>query len=214
MYMNDCLLTVDRGDRKIMYDHCLAQVARLQGGFKEHIQIIRPPKNGQPDLTERVYEGYKVALEKGYEWIIVIESDDYYAEDYILRMWHHFDRSDFIGSEFTYYYNLKNRTWERTHHPNHSSLFCTAFRVEAMKDFKWNAANKVFLDLDLWQYARKKGFRRTFIELPAIGIKHGIGLTGGKGHKATFPNRDPDLMWLKSKVDPVSFEFYSNLKLI
>jgi hypothetical protein len=179
----------------------------------EHLIVNYPAKDGRPDLTERVKFGYEYARDKGYEWAIIVENDDYMAQDYLLRMWSHFDKSDFIGSEFTWYYNLRNRTWERTHHPNHSSLFCTSFRVEAMKDFKWNAANKVFLDLDLWQFARKKGFRRTFIELPAIGIKHGIGMTGGKGHRATFPNRDPDLRWLRSKVDHKSFEFYSNIKI-
>jgi hypothetical protein len=207
-------LTMTRGDRPRLLEHCKWQVSRFAAKPDEHLIVDYAPKDGRPDLTERVKFGYEYAKEKGYDWCHVIEDDDAYKEDYILRQWHHFDNSDFIGSEFTYYFNLKNRTWERTHHPNHSSLFCTAFRVEAMKDFKWTAANKVFLDIDLWQFARKKGFRRTFIELPAIGIKHGIGMTGGKGHKATFPNRDPDLQWLKSKVDPVSFEFYSNLKLV
>jgi hypothetical protein len=207
-------LTMTRGDRPQLLEHCKWQVSRFAAKPDEHLIVDYAPKDGRPDLTERVKFGYGYAKENGFEWVHILEDDDFYKEDFLLRQWHHFDKSDFIGSEFTYYYNLRNRTWERTHHPNHSSLFCTAFRVEAMKDFKWNAANKVFLDLDLWQFARKKGFRRTFIELPAIGIKHEIGMTGGKGHKATFPNRDPDLQWLKSKVDQKSFEFYSNLKLV
>jgi hypothetical protein len=209
--MGIALLTMDRGDRMPLYNHCLEQVSRFVTPFAEHIKIVHPPKNDQVDLRDRVYEGYLQAKEKGYTWIVVIESDDYYKSDYLLRMWSHFDASDFIGSEFTIYYNLRNRTWERSHHPNHSSLFTTAFRVEAMKDFKWHLAHKTFLDLDIWKYARR--FRRSFTDLPAIGIKHNLGKVGGNGHVQTFPNKDPELTWLKSKVDENSFEFYSKLEL-
>lgn len=50
----------------------------------------------------------------------------------------------------------------------------------------------------------------------AIGIKGGHSngtLVGGKGHKGTFPNKDQNITWLKSKVSPESFEFYSKLEL-
>jgi hypothetical protein len=207
------LVTVDRGDRGFLYEHCLKQVSNFPVSL-DHIKIVRPPKSSQPDLTERMIEAYDIAVDKGYSWLIVIESDDFYPQDYILRMWQHFDASDFIGSEFTYYYNLRNRTWERSMHPNHSSLFCTAFRVSAMKDFKWKLAHKVFLDLDIWRYARKNNLRRTFIDTGAIGIKHGTGLCGGRGHVQKFKNTDSDLLWLKSKVDEKSFDFYGKLELV
>lgn len=210
--MSTALLTVDRGDRKPMYDHCLYQVSRFVTSFDRHIQIIRPPKNNAPDLTERVYEGYLQAVELGIDWIIMIESDDFYAKHYLHEVMLRFDGADFVGSEFTHYYHLQNRTWERSSHPNHSSLFTTAFRVSALKDFKWKSASKVFLDIDLWIYARNKGLRRKFVDLPAIGIKgHGFGLVGGKGHRQTFKNKDPEMKWLKSKVDEESFEFYESL---
>lgn len=203
-------ITMDRGDRPELLAHCKWQVSRFVNTIDHHI-VDYPAKNSSPDLTERVKAGYEYAKENGYDWIHIVENDDYMSKDYLLRMWDKFDNSDFIGSEFTYYYNLRNRTWERTHHPNHSSLFCTSFRVEAMKDFKWHTAHKVFLDLDIWRYARKS--RITFTDLPAIGIKHGIGLCGGKGHKQTMPNKDQNLEWLKSKVDETSYEFYSKLEL-
>lgn len=208
--MSIAALTMSRGDRPLFLEHCKYQVSKMKG-IDDHIIINRPPVNAQPDLTQRVKEGVEEAKKRGHEWVVIIEDDDAYSEDHVLRMWSHFDRADFIGCEFTYYYNLRNRTWERTKHPNHSSLFCTAFRVSAMDNFKWHLAHKVFLDRDLWHYAKK--FRRAFIEMSAIGIKHGIGLTGGKGHVQKFPNKDPELLWLKSKVSPESFEFYSKLEL-
>jgi hypothetical protein len=209
-YMSHALLTVDRGDRKPMFDHCLWQASRFVSSYDRHILITRLSKSIAPDLTERFKEGYDEAVKCGVDFIIVIESDDWYHESYTHQIAKKFEGADFIGSEFTFYHHLGNRTWEKTHHPNHSSLFCTAFRVSAMKDFKWHTANKVFLDLDIWRYARK--FRRSFLELPAIGIKgHNFGLTAGKGHRQVMANKDPDLSWLKARVDEKSFEFYKSL---
>lgn len=211
--MRYALMTPTRGDRKPMLDHCIWQASRFVTSFDKHIIVDYPPKNGNPDLTERVKFGYDQAVKENIDWIIMQEDDDQYSPDYLHRILGHAHISDFIGSEFTFYYSLANRTWERSHHPNHSSLFCTAFRVSAMKDFKWHTAHKVFLDLDIWRYARK--FRRSFVELPAIGIKgHGFGLTGGKGHKSLFVNKDPDLEWLKGRVDDKSFKLYESLSRV
>lgn len=207
--MSIMLLTPDRSDRLELITHCKWQVNRFVSSFDEHLIVDYPAKSDRPDLTERVRAGYEYAKVQGYDWIAIVENDDFYAKTYLHHLQLKMNETDFIGSEFTYYYNLKNRTWERTMHPNHSSLFCTAFKVSAMKDFKWNLANKVFLDVDLWRYARK--FKRTFVELPAIGMKHGQGLCGGKGHKQVFPNKDPDMKWLQSKVDEVSYNFYHNV---
>lgn len=212
--MSILLITPDRNDRAELLAHCKWQVSRYPTKH-EHLIVNYPSVNKNPDLTDRIKSGYEAAIDGGFDFVVIQENDDFYPEDYLLRMWGHFDTSDFIGSEFTFYHNLRNRTWERSMHPNHSSLFCTAFRVEAMKDFKWNKAHKVFLDLDIWRYARNPKFRRTFIDTGAIGIKgHGYGLAGGKGHIQKFNNKDPDLEFLKKKVDAHSFDFYSNLKLV
>lgn len=211
--MSIMLLTPDRSDRPELITHCKWQVSRFVSSFDEHLIVDYPAKNGHPDLTERVRDGYEYAKVQGYDWIAIVENDDFYTKTYLHHILLKTNESDFIGSEFTYYYNLKNRSWERTMHPNHSSLFCTAFKVSAMKDFKWNQANKVFLDVDLWRYARR--FKRTFVELPAIGIKgHGMGLCGGRGHVQVMPNKDPDLAWLKSKVDETGFTLYESLSKV
>lgn len=207
------LLTPDRGDRTELLEHCKLQVERMNPArnLGKHWIINDPSRTDKPDLTARIQRGYNLVRSESNDWIFIIENDDFYPSDYLQRFAPHMKDHDFIGSESTIYYNLRNRTWEETHHPNHSSLFCTAFRISAMANFKWHLADKVFLDLDIWKYARK--FRRKFIDPPAIGIKHGMGLCGGKGHKQVFPNKDPDLSWLESNIEAVSFEFYSNLKV-
>lgn len=207
--MSTALLTPDRGDRPNMLEHCKWQVSRFVMNLN-HIVVNGQPKNTKPDLTERIKQGYDQAVKDGIDWLIIVENDDFYPMDYPHVILRQADKSDFIGSEFTFYYNLKNKTWERLYHPNHCSLFHTAFRVSAMKDFKWHLAHKLFLDLDIWKYARR--FRRTFVQPHAIGIKgHGEGLVGGKGHQMVMKNKDPDMAWLKSKVDERSFELYKSL---
>lgn len=209
--MGHSLITVDRGDRRPLFNHCLNQVSRLTASFDSHIIINRPPKSFKPDIKERVHEGYLQAVDKGIDWLVMIESDDFYPAEYLHRVLLHADTSDFIGCEFSYYYNLVNRTWDKLEHKGRSSLYTTAFRVSAMKNFAWHRADDVFLDINIWNYAKR--FRRTFINAGAIGIKHGIGLTGGKGHKTIFKNRDPELKWLEARVDKESMEFYKSLQL-
>jgi len=211
--MSHILLTPDRGDRDIMLGHCVDQCVRFVTSYESHYIINYPPKNKSFDLTERVKIGYERAKSVGIDWVVMIESDDYYPSDYLHKVLQKSDTSDFIGCEFTYYYNIKERTWERINHPNRSSLFTTAFRVSAMAEFKWHLANKLFLDIDIWKHAQK--YRRTFIDAGAVGIKgHGFGLTGGKGHVMKLNNEDYDLSWLSSKVDKESLEFYNKFKLI
>lgn len=210
------LLTPDRGDRAPLFSHCRRQVSLFeQNGHKiKHWLLNEAPRTDKPDLTARIQRGYNLVKEEGNEsdWIFIVENDDNYPADYLTRFMPYFADYDFIGSDRTIYYNVRNRTWEQSHHPNHSSLFCTAFRVSAMANFKWHLAHPVFLDLDIWKYARR--FRRKFIDTGAIGIKgHGLGLCGGKGHVQRFNNKDPDMSWLQHHVDPVSFELYSRLKV-
>lgn len=210
--MSHIIVTPDRGDRKVMMDFCQTQVHRFNPGFGIHCMVDYAPKSNGFDLTERVHEGFKSAIETKVDWIILVESDDYYPIDYIENILSQAENSDFIGCEFTYYYNIKEKTWERLYHPNRSSLFCTAFRVSAMLDFKWHLAHKLFLDIDIWKYAKKNGYRTTFIDAGAIGIKgHGFGLAGGKGHVMKLANKDPEMKWLQSKTDEQSFEFYKSL---
>lgn len=209
--MSHLILTPTRGDRPKLLEHCRNQVRRFTASYNIHVLVDYKPKSFKPDLKDRIKEGYDEALRLGVDWVIIVEDDDYYPTDYLHKVLMQCDKSDFIGCEFSYYYNLKNRTWDKLVHKGRSSLYTTAFRVSAMKNFAWNRADDVFLDINIWNYAKR--FRRTFIDAGAIGIKTGMGLCGGKGHKTVFKNRDPELNWLQSRVDKESFEFYKSLTL-
>lgn len=210
--MSHIIITPTRGDRPELLKHCIWQVNRFTTSADSHLLVnYAPEKKDKKDLKERIKYGYDEAVKMGVDWIVIAEDDDWYSQDYLHSVLLKADTSDFIGCEFSYYYNLVNRTWDKLEHKGRSSLYTTAFRVSAMENFAWHRADDVFLDINIWNYAKR--FRRTFINAGAIGIKHGIGLTGGKGHKTIFRNRDPELKWLEARVDKESMEFYKSLSL-
>lgn len=210
--MSAMILTPTRNDRPVMEKHCMEQIKRFHGSFSFHCSVNFPPVGKGFDLKDRIFEGYKSAIENKIDWVIIVENDDFYPATYLHEVLLRTNDADFIGCEFTHYYNIKTRTHERLYHPNRSSLFNTAFRVSAMVDFKWHLAHKLFIDIDIWQHARR--YRRAFVDAGAIGIKgHGEGLAGGKGHTMKLKDKDPDLKWLASKVDSHSLEFYKSLAL-
>lgn len=203
-------ITPDRGDRKQFMDFCSIQLERMNPDYRA--LITWPPLSSQVDLIPRIKRGIELCREMGIDRVAIIESDDYYPADYLSHI--NLDDYDFWGWGSTYYYHVKNRTWNRSYHQDtHSSLFCTAFRISALDGFVWPPDDYLWLDLALWKFARhNRRFHLSLEEPPCIGIKHGIGKVAGKAHQWEMKNKDPDLSWLKSKTDAQAFEFYSNLK--
>ncbi len=169
------------------------------------------PTANNVDIVPRIQQGIRQAKADGFDLVFIVEDDDFFPSNYFDNI----PDTDFIGSEKTTYYNLKNRTYQDWTHPRRSSLFTTGFKISALNDFQWPEHQERFLDLSIWNYGssqRKKtiGWRET----GAIGIKHGIGLCGGRGHMQRnkyFDNHEMD--WLKGKVDSEAFEFYKSLKV-
>lgn len=176
----------------------------------EHVVVDFQPKNGNKDLHSRLIAGIKIATEHGHDFCFVIEDDDFYPEDYFVRMQAIKPGWDFIGDDSTTYYHLANNGFQTEHHRDRASLFTTGFRLSALDGFDWNRLhpNKVFIDISLWEHAKRKRKRRVFVDSGAVGIKHGMGLTGGIGHRQRYRTFDTNWKVLASKVDSESLEFY------
>jgi hypothetical protein len=200
----------DRGDRKVLTDHCLWQISRMTVKPDYTYLINYAPLSTNIDLVERVKNGVASAQNDGYDLCFILENDDFYGSDYFERFGNM--KEDFFGQNNSWYYNLRNRTYKNLTHAGRSSLFTTGFRISALERFRW-PDNTPFLDIKFWEHANTYNKKIKFVETGAIGIKTGMGLCGGKGHRMVFENRDPDLAWLKKRVDWDSFEFYSGLKL-
>lgn len=197
----------DRGDRPELTANCFRQLNRMTLKPSEVFHINYTPITNDFDLVERVYDGVCQAKAKGFDLVFIVENDDSYPADYFERFG---DMSaDFFGDDLTFYYNLKNRTFKPFPHPGRSSLFTTGFRISKIQGFQFTGNN--FLDVRLWRYAADRALKRSFVHSGCIGIKHGIGLLGGKGHTMNLPYQDPHMNWLRERVDNDSFQFYSEL---
>lgn len=197
-------------DRRVLLNFCHDQICGQSVEVHSKYFINFDSVNNKHDLTQRIRQGYELAKEGGLDWVVIFEDDDAYPTNYIERFTPHMDRYDFIGDPNSLYYNIHTRRYQVFNHPRRASLFTTAFRVSALDKFRWPPDDTVFLDIKLWNYA--KNFKCKFIDSGAVGIKgHGIGKHGGKGHTMELKHADPTGDFLKSKVTPRHFEFYTKL---
>lgn len=197
-------------DRPRCLANCVRQMNRQTLQPDVIYYMAAPPESGDMDLVKRVREGVGLAKADGINLVFIIEDDDAYPDDYFERFKPFFEQYEFFGDDFTTYYHLGNKTYRTWHHPNRSSLFTTGFKISALNLFTWPPDNERFLDIRLWDYARRR--KKKFIYSGAIGIKgHGEGKTGGKGHFMRLTNEDRDGSFLKSKVNG-SIDFYNSLQ--
>lgn len=202
----------DRRDRPELLDHCIKMI-KTQTRKADIVNVINfVPTSNVPDLTKRVRLGFEWAKENGCDCVLIMENDDYYSENYIESMvkgWIENDKPEIFGTDYTYYYHIFKRKFNKLVHPNRASLMNTLISCDAL--IKFPNDSEVYLDMVLWEQLKGKTF--TPKEPIAIGIKHGIGLCGGNGHdKMVYKNEDFSLDFLNRHVDEESFYFYLSLK--
>lgn len=208
--MKFCCIIPDRNDRPELTKFCFQQLNRMTLQPDKVYWINHAPISNNFDLVDRIRKGVQIAKEEGFDLCFVLENDDSYKADYFERFAPYFDKYDFFGQEYSIYYNLRNQTYNRFDHKYRSSLMTTGFKISSLARFDWPDADTRFLDIELWKYARHK--KRVFIDTGAIGVKHGLGKCGGKGHQMYWPkNFDKDFNQLKKMVDSEAFEFYRDL---
>jgi hypothetical protein len=204
-----CTITPTRSDRNKLLGFNISRI-KIQT-----IVVMFPPESEAIDIVPRVKHGIQRAKEMGYEYAIIVEDDDYYPKDYFDFVANALQQYDFVGFCDTFYYNIKEITWQKFDHPGRSSLFTTALRVSALDDFNWPNDNEKFLDVKIWEHVHRtlKSYY-LFPNNPALGIKgHGFGKAAGKGHVMSLENKDEDLSFFRSRVDDEAFEFYTKLKM-
>jgi len=209
-------VTPTRGDRGQLLEQCKKYVERQTHKVQEHIIIDYPPTGKQKDITPRFRDGINQAISKGADIIVFMEDDDWYHPNYIKQMlagWNSVGRPACFGIGFTYYYHIGTRAWTTMRHPQRASAFCTMLTATAINNFKWPSDSDPFLDVHLW---KKIPGGRTIMPQPliALGIKHGIGLSGGMGHNKkwrAYTNTDLSMSWLRGVVGEEDFKFYQQL---
>lgn len=209
-----CTITPDRGDRPEFTEFCRHQLSRMTVKPDHSYFIDYPPVSKGVDLIERFEKGVKKAKADGFDYVYIIENDDYYPANYFEIM--HFGypdglQYDIVGIPFSHYYHIGNRRHQLMNHPKWSSLFCTGFKTNVIEGFDYSCKH---LDVSIWEYIRATSRSRKLVyDILPIGIKHGIGLCGGIGHTMKLKNEDKDMSWLKSHIDSDAWTFYNTLKL-
>jgi hypothetical protein len=177
-------------------------------------QSLMPWQPGTKDLTARVRLGCKMAKEAGCDAVLIMEDDDWYSPDYISTMvglWQRYGKPEVFGIGFTLYFHIRaSKYWMSAHH-GRASLMSTLIRLDALERFKWPADDYVWLDIDLWKQLR--GRTADIKPMITVGIKHGIGDTGGVGHNTGFSKYSPDPAWmqLKTALSNEDIQFYKSL---
>ncbi len=203
-----------RGDRKVFLDQCLKMMDG-QTMLADKICIVNEePKSDAKDITYRFRKGFKNLFDQGCDVVFLIEDDDWYSKDYIKTMydnWKAANKPEIFGIGNTTYYHLGRKAHLTMTHPRRASAFSTMVTKSVM-DIDWPADDYSFLDIVLWQ--QMKGV--TFIprDKISLGIKHGVGVCGGRGHNETFKytNEDPYRSYLEV-VTGNEFSFYKELQL-
>lgn len=196
-------------DRPELFEFCKTQLNRQTHQPDVRYYMAFDAEDNKVDLTRRVRQGYELALKDGIDYVFIWEDDDMMVRNYLESVKLNFD---FFGYQSSTYYNLRNQTYDTFTHPGRSSLFCTAFRVEALKGYRWPSDDTIFLDIHLWNWATRKSKKKVLLKTnPNTGMKHGLGKVGGKGHKIAMRRHDADLSYLYSRCEDYQFEFYTDL---
>jgi hypothetical protein len=212
-YMKIGVLIPTRGDRPKFLEHALFLISEQT--HKPHfIEVVDDiPFSSQKDITYRYRVGCDRLVNKGCEIIFFWEDDDFYSPSYIQNMldyWVTVGRPKIFGINHSIYYHLKLQKWFRQDHPGRASAMNTMV-TSSIINYSWPKDNEPFTDLHLW-----KDIPGRSVDIPvikSIGIKHGIGLCGGKGHSSLhwYKNNDPGFKWLSKIVDKRSLEFYKDV---
>lgn len=208
--MTFATITASRGDRPKLTDFCKYQLSCMNTKPAKSYFIDYPPKDDSVDLIPRIKEGIKQAKADGIDLVFIVENDDYMPKDYFDNI----PDADFIGERVTWYYNLRNNTYQPFDHSRRSSLFTTGFKISALEGFEWPEDTYRNLDVALWEYAQRRNKKIAWRNTGAIGIKHGHGLLGGTFHNKVMKHKDKDWEWLCEHTDPVAYAFYKTLEII
>lgn len=176
----------------------------------KHYVIDYTNEKNKPDLAIRYKRGIQRAFADGCEFVVLMEDDDFYPKDYIEKMyqqWEKHKRPDIIGLSTTIYYHLANKGYKIIKTTQSGSAHNTAIGRGARYEVGNN--QEIFYDLELW-----KNNRGVLVDIPnkVISIKHGIGLSGGSGHRKTsYSLFDVGMKKLAEWTDSEAMELYKKM---
>lgn len=205
-----------RNDRPRFLEHLHCMLNNQTVQLNEFFIVNEPPISEEKDITYRYRKGYDYFRNKNLDVIFFIEVDDFYSHNYIetqLSAWSAAGKPDLFGTNYTNYYHLREHAFFTMYHDTRSSAMSTLIKPDL--NFSWCPDHEPYTDTHLWMASGLKGVTYEPPEIICIGIKHGIGLTGGSFHndrmqtyKGDRATSDASGDWLRANTDPISYNFY------
>lgn len=209
--MKFALVIPTRGDRPQFIEQCKLLIARQTLQPTEVLWMDYKPESNRKDITQRYRRGVELATKKGYQFVVFWEDDDWYHQDYLkwlVDAWHKNKRPNFFGVGETYYYNHSIGSAHHMKHAGRTSAFCTLAKLPWKTT--WPDDHNPFLDMHIHKNSSLKTINFTD-KIYAVGIKHGMGLTGGGGHRPNFKFNMPNSKKWFYEVIGNDRTFYDNI---
>jgi glycosyltransferase involved in cell wall biosynthesis len=202
-----------RGDRPRLLARCFEQLDAQTRPPDEIFLVDDPPRSRRKDIVWRYRLGMERACSRGVDAVVICEDDDWYHPEYVqwlVQGWLAHDRPLLFGVTETWYYHVGLGKRLYLNHLGRASGFCTLMSGEP-HPIPWPADHEPYVDLHLWR--RIPGKAVPFGDkIRAVGIKHGIGMTGGTAHRSDFSwERIDGRYWFEQVVYARSPAFYSEL---
>lgn len=203
------ILIPTRNDRPGFLDNCLRMIEAQTLKPALILTVDYKPESDKCDITQRYRIGYNSFRDKGVDVIALMEDDDFYHPEYLETMineWVKRGKPDIFGTGYTIYYHLKLGAYFTMHHQDRASAMNTLIRPDL--EINWPVDHEPFTDMHLWRTIHGCVF---FPEkVISVGMKHGIGLCGGRSHVDKLHRySQKDEGFLQKTLDPESYKFYS-----
>ena len=210
------IIIPDRGDRPLFLANCIRMIENQS--LQPHKIILANEENNsnECDITTRYRESYE-KLNDLVDVVLFIENDDYYAENYIETMimeWLDRGMPDLLGTNYTIYYHLGLKKYFTMNHNLRASAMNTLLKSNL--NINWGPENDPYTDIHIWTRSNLLGVTFKPKEIISIGMKHGIGMCGGRNHTnylERFINDDFSMDFLRKNTDLESFNFYSKINI-
>jgi glycosyltransferase involved in cell wall biosynthesis len=196
-------------DEWLVVDDCLPRTKLNLGQTAIYPEKIW--QQGDMTLTTNLITALKQA--KG-DYVLIIEDDDYYKQNYIETMLKYLQQYDLVGEGRAKYYNIANHRCMIHNNMKHASLCQTGFAKKLIPDIiKCIEANigQKFIDLEIWKLDCNKHIFEG--ENISVGIKGMPGRNGlGYGHKDNMGKPDKKRWHTLRNWIGNDFKIYENLK--
>lgn len=200
----------DRGDRPQFMGQFHRQLEQ-QTIKPEIVEIVDyAPTSDVCDITARYRVGYDNLRNKGLDVIAFFENDDIYLPDYLETMvngWASHGKPKMFGLDYTIYYHLCVGKSFMFKHDKRSSMMSTLMQPDL--DFEWCDDSYAYTDSHLWKTVGGKTWNPH--KLITMGLKHGIGKSGGQWHIEGLQRYKDAGISLKKVVGEENYNFYRTL---